>query len=131
MEMDAIIQTIGETMVRGAKGFQVRELIAVTEFESKYPQTVKFEVLGDKVTLLDDYQEGQKVRLHFDIRGREWAEKVFNSLVIWRIESDEQNTPQTQRQPQPRAIAQPTPQVAVQGNLDGSADELGDEEIPF
>jgi single-strand DNA-binding protein len=140
MEVDAIIHTVKETEYRGAKGFAVRELIAILGSGDKYPQTVKFEVMGDKTTLLDDYHEGQKVRIHFDIRGREWQDKVFNSLVIWKITTDEENTPQRPPQPAPRAQAAPPPKKVLQATLDGGTepaagyvDSYSDdgEEVPF
>ena len=136
MEIEAIIQTIKDTEYRGAKGFAVRELIAVIGYGDKYPQTVKFEVLGDKTALLDDYREGQKVTIHFDIRGREWQDKVFNSLNIWKITSDEENTPQKAPQPKPAPAPAPAAPRPAQTTLDGGTEpaagpdeDYGD--IPF
>jgi hypothetical protein len=65
--------------------FQAREF--VIEIESgNYPQFVKFQLVQDRCSLIDDYQEGQGIKVHFDLRGREWQGKYFTNLNAWRIE---------------------------------------------
>ena len=59
--------------------------------DGKYPQTVLFQLTGDRCTTLDKFQVGDEVRLEFNLRGREWKSpqgdiKYFNSLDVWRIE---------------------------------------------
>jgi len=50
--------------------FQKREV--VVETDEQYPQQIKVEFIQDKCTLLDDYNEGDRVKVHFNLRGREW-----------------------------------------------------------
>jgi single-strand DNA-binding protein len=64
--------------------FKKREF--VIETEGQYPQPVKFGVTQDRCVLLDNYQEGQRVKVSFDLRGREWNGKYFVDLNAWRLE---------------------------------------------
>ena len=66
-------------------GFQKREIVVTTE-DDRYPQEINFECLGDKVELLNTITAGQKVKVSFDIRGREYNGRYFNNLAIWKIE---------------------------------------------
>ena len=70
--------------------FTKREFVIVTD--EQYPQHLKFELIKDKTSLIEEYKEGQKVTVHFNLRGREWikGEKTsyFVSLHAWRIESE-------------------------------------------
>jgi hypothetical protein len=64
--------------------FQAREF--VIETEGNYPQYVKFQLVQDRCALLDPFEEGQLINVHFDLRGREWNGKYFTNLNAWRIE---------------------------------------------
>jgi hypothetical protein len=75
---------------------QVSERFTKREFvleliDGKYPQTVLFQLTGDRCASLDQFAVGDEVRLEFNLRGREWRNpqgevKYFNSLDVWRIE---------------------------------------------
>ncbi|MFK7890716.1 MAG: DUF3127 domain-containing protein [Granulosicoccus sp.] len=64
--------------------FQAREFV-IEVSDGQYPQMVKFQLVQDKCTLVDDYAEGDDVEVEFDLRGREWNEKYFTNLQAWRI----------------------------------------------
>ena len=65
--------------------FQAREF--VIEVDGTYPQFVKFQLTQDRCALVDNYNEGDSIRVHFDLRGREWQGKYFTNLNAWRIEA--------------------------------------------
>ena len=66
--------------------FQAREF--VIEIQSgKYPEFIKFQLTQEHCGLLDSYNEGEEIKVHFDLRGREWQGKYFTNLNCWRIES--------------------------------------------
>jgi len=96
MELTGRIKKIGETKEYGTNGFRKRELVIVTE--EQYPQFVPIEFVQDKTGLLDNFQEGQQVRVAINIRGREWISpegeaKYFVSLSGWKIETLQTETP--------------------------------------
>lgn len=70
--------------------FQKREFVLTTEANTPYPQHVSFQVTQDKCSMLDQYNEGEEIKVQFNLRGREWngpqGIKYFNTLEAWRIE---------------------------------------------
>lgn len=70
--------------------FSKREFVLEVE-DGKYPQTILFQLTGDRCANLDEYREGDEVRVEFNLRGREWTSpkgevKYFNSLDVWRMD---------------------------------------------
>lgn len=70
--------------------FSKREFVLITEANTPYPQFVSFQVTQDKCSLLDQFNEGDELKVQFNLRGREWngpqGVKYFNTLEAWRIE---------------------------------------------
>src|SRR5438874_6362553 len=100
---------------------QVSERFTKREFvlelvDGKYPQTVLFQLTGDRCANLDAFQIGDEVRLEFNLRGREWKSpqgdvKYFNSLDVWRIEAAQAARPRRSAAPDapPSRIDEPRP----------------------
>lgn len=65
--------------------FQAREFV-LEVMDGNYPQFVKFQLVQDRCALLDPHEEGEQLKVHFDLRGREWNGKYFTNLNAWRIE---------------------------------------------
>ena len=81
--------------------FQKREFVLTTEANTPYPQHVSFQVTQDKCSMLDQFNEGEDLKIQFNLRGREWngpqGVKYFNTLEAWRIERMQGNSaPQAQ-----------------------------------
>lgn len=96
MEIIGRIKKIEPTKEFGTNGFKKRELVITTE--DQYPQHILIEFVQDKCALLDQVQEGQNVKVNFDLRGREWVNpqgeaKYFNSLNGWKIDILQATTP--------------------------------------
>ncbi len=68
--------------------FQAREFVIEVE-DGSYPQFIKFQLVQDRCSLIDDYEEGHMIKVHFDLRGREWNGKYFTNLNAWRLEQPE------------------------------------------
>ena len=99
MEIKGIIKKISET-VQISDRFRKREFVVEYSNNPDYPQPLQFELVQDRCELLDSFQEGQEVEVHFDLRGREWTNpqgqvKYFNSLQAWKLvaEQDEAKPP--------------------------------------
>jgi single-strand DNA-binding protein len=84
--------------------FQAREFV-IEIMDGNYPQMIKFQLLQERCQLLDNYNEGEEVKVHFDLRGREWQGKFFTTLNCWRIEKAEGDSTQAVQQAQ--AVAKP------------------------
>ncbi|MCB0570226.1 MAG: DUF3127 domain-containing protein [Phaeodactylibacter sp.] len=65
--------------------FQAREFV-IEVMSGNYPQFVKFQLVQDRCSLLDPFEEGEPIKVHFDLRGREWQGKYFTNLNAWRLE---------------------------------------------
>lgn len=66
------------------ESFRAREFVILVE-EGNYPQYIKFQLTQDRCELIDSYNEGDMVKVSFDLRGREWQDKYFTNLNAWRI----------------------------------------------
>ncbi len=101
--------------------FQAREFVLEVE-SGNYPQFVKFQLVQDRCALLDPHEEGQNIKVHFDLRGREWNGKYFTNLNAWRIEN-----------PEPSPATAP-PASGGDGSFPSAADDPGDsadDDLPF
>ena len=65
--------------------FQAREF--VIKQDGNYPQFIKFQLTQDRCDLITPFNEGDKIKVSFDLRGREWNEKYFTNLNAWKIQS--------------------------------------------
>ncbi len=64
--------------------FQAREFVLQIS-SGQYPEHPKFQLVQDRVSLLDQFEEGDRIKVMFDLRGREWQGKFFTNLNCWRI----------------------------------------------
>jgi hypothetical protein len=90
MEVTGRLHAIYETK-QVSERFSKREFVLELADNPKYPQTVLFQLTGDRVTQLDGMNVGEQVRVEFSLRGREWRSpqgelKYFNSLDVWKLE---------------------------------------------
>jgi hypothetical protein len=71
--------------------FKKREFIIEYAENPQYPELLKFELIQDKCSLLDSYNVGDQVDVHFNLKGRKWSkdgkDMYFNSLQAWRVET--------------------------------------------
>lgn len=83
-EMTGTVTEIFEEQTFGS-GFNKREFV-LSDDADKYPQLIKFECVKEKVELVNKLNKGDKVKVTFDIRGREWQGKYFVNLAAWKID---------------------------------------------
>ena len=106
MEIIGKIKVLNEAQNIGNNGFRKREVVITTD--EKYPQQLLVEFTQDKCELLDNYAEGQDVKISINLRGREWinpegVSKYFNSFQGWRIEllNSKESTTSNQEEQEP------------------------------
>lgn len=73
---------VGPVETFGAKNFEVRKI--VVETEDKYPQKVELQCCGNNCNVVTDDDEGRKVELEFNLRGREHNGRYYVQLDAWR-----------------------------------------------
>ena len=91
MDITGILKVKGETQQVSEK-FKKRDFV-LTDNSSSYPQHISFQLTQDKVSLIDQYNIGDEIKVHINLRGREWTSpkgeiKHFNTLECWRIEGN-------------------------------------------
>jgi hypothetical protein len=90
MDITGILKVKGEAQQVSEK-FKKREFV-LSDNSSQYPQHISFQLTQDKCNLIDQYNVGDEIKVHFNLRGREWTSpknevKYFNTLEAWRIEN--------------------------------------------
>jgi single-strand DNA-binding protein len=83
-EVKGILYATGEITQRSEK-FSTRQFTIKTTDE-KYEQYITFELINDKTSLIDAFGIGEEITVSFNLRGREWKEKFFNTLEAWKVE---------------------------------------------
>ena len=147
MEIQGRIKEIFPLETIGNNGFQKRDLVITTE--EQYPNDIIIQFTQGRWALLDSLQKGQLVKVHYNLRGREWVSpqgevKYFNTVEGWKIDLIQMqqvsyNPSQgqfvsAQAQTVPPIISQQVPQ-AQQGeffNAFGQApSNQSDDNVPF
>ena len=87
MELSGTIKKLFETQ-QVSPTFRKREV--VIETDENYPQVIMCEFTQDRADIPSRYNEGDKVTISINIRGREWTNRdgetrYFVSIQGWRI----------------------------------------------
>lgn len=85
-----------------SSNFRKREFVIEVEDERggrRFVDSIKFQLLQDRVDLVDPYSIGDQVKVHFDIKGNRWERdgrvSYFTNLTAWRIERMDASTVET------------------------------------
>lgn len=106
----------GQVETKG-ESFQVREFAIKTNDGSQYDNFVKFQCVQARTSIVDGLSKGDEIKVHFDLRGREYDGKYYTNLNAWRVEKVSEAAPQSTAKPEP--TKEP---VAV---------SAGDDDLPF
>ena len=93
MKITGQIKVIRESNQVSEK-FVKREFVLLDN-SGMYPQELIMEFVQDKVSVLDQYAEGDRVTVDINLLGRMWTnpqgeDKYFVTLQAWRIEASSQ-----------------------------------------
>jgi len=83
-EAKGTLHHIGETR-EVSETFSTRSF-TICQQDDKYPQFITFELIKDKTDLIDSFKIGEDINVSFNLRGREWNGKFFNTIQAWRIQ---------------------------------------------
>ena len=130
------LHIINETQQVSAR-FQKREFVVTLADNPRYPQTVQFQLTGNRCDALDGFKVGDEVEVDFSLRGREWTSpkgdvKYFNSLDVWTVERAGAGAGSQPNASQERGRPGPGPGPAPGGSAPGEGPNAGDGEAsPF
>ena len=90
MEITGTLKQKGKQVAISDK-FKKLEFVITDKTEPEYPQHISFQLTQDKCNLINKYNEGDEIKVHFNLRGREWTSpqgelRHFNTLEAWRLE---------------------------------------------
>ena len=89
------MEVTGQLKLKGdiqkiSEKFQKRDFVLSTDLSTPYPQHISFQINQDKCSMIDQFNEGDELKVQFNLRGREWngpqGIKFFNTLEAWKIE---------------------------------------------
>ena len=128
-------QKLGVQSGTSARGQWAKQEFILEFPDGNFTSQACFTAWGqDKVQELDKYQVGDRVKVSFNLKSREFNGRWYNDLQIWRI------APASTAQPAAPAASYPAPPAsfpAPTGNLDAPAPGLEDmpgddgEDLPF
>ena len=78
--------------------FSVREFVVTTP-DAKYPQDILFQTVNDKMNVLESLGAGQQVEVSYNVRGREFNGRYYNTLDAWKVEVTGSKPSQASTQP--------------------------------
>lgn len=89
------------------KEFLTRSFFLDITDNSEYPNTPEFQLIKDKVTVVDELSPGDEITVFYNILGRKWEKDgkkgVYTSLQAWKIangnNTNSSNFPGTQDEP--------------------------------
>ena len=121
MEITGTVHEVGDVQ-NVTETFKKRELIVEYVENPEYPEFLKFEVIQDKVGILDSLRIGMEVKISFNLRGRAYTDKAgkkgyFNSLQAWKLDFERAKD------------ADPKPKTQPKADLNSNAED--DDDLPF
>ena len=87
-ELEGTLKEVFETKTFG-KGFTKREFVITSSKgpDDRYPQHIKLTLVKEKVSLVDRFKPGQRLKITFDVRGNESNGRYYVDLQAWKIEA--------------------------------------------
>ena len=139
LKITGVLTAIFDTQ-QVSERFSKREFVLGTGGD--YPQSILFQLTGNRIDLIDSYTEGQEIEVSFNLRGREWfnpskgVNQYFNTLDAWKIQPAGQAQAPRQSTPAPavRTAPAPPPPPPVPKKMPVPADVMGSntiDDLPF
>lgn len=117
MEIEAKLLIKYEEQTVGAKGFRKREFVVEYAENPQYPQKIKFELVQEKCAELDKFNEGDMLKVYFNIRGSEWQGKYYVNLNAWKLEKTNESTNTTQQTAEKEIVSDSLPASSEEDDL--------------
>ena len=132
LELEGTIrQKMGVQSGTSARGPWAKQEFVVDFPDGNFTSQACFTAWGqDKVQELDKYQVGDRVKVSFNLKSREFNGRWYNDLQIWRIAPAGETQPAVPAYAQPAAPA-PAGNQAPAPTLDDMPADTSDDDMPF
>ncbi len=111
-----IIEIYDEVQV--SDRFKKREFV-VEKKEGEFADQIKFQLVQDKTSLIENFKSGEEIKVSFNIRGNKWKDTYFVNLQAWRLEKASASV----------AVEQDLPPMPGEEDIPPPPDETDD--LPF
>ena len=132
LELEGTIrQKMGVQSGTSARGPWAKQAFVLDFPDGNFTSQACFTAWGqDKVQELDKYQVGDRVKVSFNLKSREFNGRWYNDLQIWRIAPAGETQPAVPAYAQPAAPA-PAGNQAPAPTLDDMPADTSDDDMPF
>ena len=132
LELEGTIrQKMGVQSGTSARGPWAKQEFVIDFPDGNFTSQACFTAWGqDKVQELDKYQVGDRVKVSFNLKSREFNGRWYNDLQIWRIAPAGETQPAAPAYAQPAAPA-PAGNQAPAPTLDDMPGEDAQDDLPF
>ena len=132
LELEGTIrQKMGVQSGTSARGPWAKQEFVLDFPDGNFTSQACFTAWGqDKVQELDKYQVGDRVKVSFNLKSREFNGRWYNDLQIWRIAPAGETQPAVPAYAQPAAPA-PAGNQAPAPTLDDMTADTSDDDMPF
>ena len=76
-----------EVTGEGKNGTWRKQEFVIETFDA-YPKKICFELWGDKLQMLAGFQEGDSLKVSFDLESRPYQDRWFTGAKAWRVDRD-------------------------------------------
>jgi hypothetical protein len=82
-----LVKKMPEQSGQSKNGAWKRQDFLLETTEQQYSKKALFSAWGDKVDALDQYSIGDILKVYFNIEAREYNERWYNDVKIWKVEA--------------------------------------------
>lgn len=86
MQITGKITNITPIQIVGTKQ-QEKCIVVIEETDSEYPSSMAIDVFWQKVQFIKNYKLGDIVTAKFNGKVREYNDKIYNGISLWRIDA--------------------------------------------
>jgi len=79
--------------------FKKREFV-IEEVDGKHPKKICFQLVNDRVDLIDPYQVNETIIVHYNLESKEFNGRWFTNATAWKLEKNSYNNSTTNDEPQ-------------------------------
>jgi len=87
----------------------------VIENNDQYPKKMCFEVFGEEKIDQFKIAIGKQLTVSFDIDARQWQDRWFNSIRVWRVQNMDNASEQLPNRPAPKVYDDPSGVIDFDG----------------
>ncbi|HRU50174.1 MAG TPA: DUF3127 domain-containing protein [Candidatus Absconditabacterales bacterium] len=86
MEFEGIITMMGIEEEVGANKLRKITFVLEEESDREYKSSIAIDAYGEKVDLVKNFKQGDKVKVGLNFRAREYNGRWYNGISAWKID---------------------------------------------